>query len=412
MVCLWQVNILTRIRSAFSARSNADDPRFWQDFFSLGKTKSGQSVDIDNAMRASAVQACVRVLSETIASLPLFVYERTQDGGKKVASNHYLYKLLHDSPNPYQTAFEFIEMLMGHTLMRGNFYGYKEITKGQEILKIIPLNTTRMKPELNNGEIFYSYTDEKGTSYKWPQSLIWHVKDSSHDGITGLSRIAQSREAIGLALAAEEHGSRYFGNGAQPGGILSVPGKLTEDARKRLKESWNDAHTGGANAFKVAVLEGGLDWKQVGLSNEDSQFLQVRQFQVEEIARIFRVPAILIGYSDKASTYASAEQFMLSFVVHTIRPWLVRIEKSINKYLLSETDQKKYFAEFQIAGLLRGDTLSRYQAYQIARQNKWMNANEIRALENMNPIEGGDIYENPAISVTQPQKGDMNNANA
>lgn len=399
------MEILSRFFKPKEKRGIGEDwqwPWLWE---ALGgvKSKSGASVTPDSALTSAAVYACVRVLAESIASLPLIVYKKRADGGKDVATDHYLYPILHDSPNSFQTSFEFREMQTGHIALRGNGYSLKVKRADGRIAELIPLNPAAMKIEVKDGALLYRYAYIDGKQKTFPQDEIWHVKGLSSDGYVGLSPVTLAREPIGLSLAAQDHGARLFSNGARPGGVLSMPGRLSEDAAKRLKASWQEAYTGD-NAYKVAVCEEGLTWASVGMSNEDAQFLQSRQFQVEEIARIFRVPCVLIGHPDKTATYASAEQFFLSFVVHTIRPWLVRYEQSINKYLFTETERKQgYFAEFKVDGLLRGDIASRYNAYAIARQNKWMNANEIRALENMNPIEGGEVYENPNIDLNKDQ---------
>ena len=250
--------------------------------------------------------------------------------------------------------------------------------------------------DFDEPKIIYRYRpDVQGTAgaeQVFDASEIWHIKGLSGDGITGISPLAMAREAIGLAQASEGHGATFFRNGAQTSLVATTPGKLNEESHKRLRGSIQDA-VSGDNKFRVLLLEQGLDAKAVGMSNADSQFLETRQFQVEEIARIFRVPSILIGHSNNNSTYASAEQFMLSFVTHTIRPWVSRIEQSINKYLLSDQDRKAgVYAEFKLDGLLRGDTQSRYTAYSSALQNMWMTRNEVRSLENLNPVDGGDEF--------------------
>jgi len=253
--------------------------------------------------------------------------------------------------------------------------------------------------EKSSTDIIYEYTDPNGQPQEFDAYDIWHLKGLSSDGFLGLSPIAMAKQAITLSSVAEGHGVSYFQNGARASGVAKLPGVLKEDAYNRLQESITAGLTGD-NKFKVLLLEQGLEFTPISLTNEDSQYLETRQFQTQEIARIFRVPTILIGHPDKASTYASAEQFMMSFVVHTIRPWLVRIEQSIAKNLLADSERDEYFAKFKIEGLLRGDTKSRYAAYASARQARWMSANEIRALEDMDPIPGGDDYENPAIDIT------------
>ena len=381
-------------------------PWLW-DALGSYKSKSGASVSADSALTSTVVYACVRVLAESIASLPLIVYKKRKDGGKDVASDHYLYPLLHDSPNSYQTSFEYREMKTGHIALRGNAYSQKVMRGDGRVIELIPLNPSTMMVEVKEGVLQYRYTHPDGKQQVFPKEQIWHVKGLSSDGYIGLSPVTVAREAIGLSITAQDHGALLFSNGARPGGVLQSPGRLSEDAAKRLKESWQSSYTGD-NAYKVAVLEEGLTWASVGMSSIDAQFLESRQFQVEEIARIFRVPCVLIGHPDKTATYASAEQFFLSFVVHTIRPWVVRYEQSINKYLFTEADKKAgYFAEFKIDGLLRGDIASRYNAYAVAIQNRWMNANEVRALENLNPREGGDVFENPNIDLNKDQGNDV-----
>jgi HK97 family phage portal protein len=370
------------------------------------KTHSGKTVNADSALYSSAVVGCVRVLAETLASLPLVIYKKRPDGGKDTADGHPLYPILHDSPHPMLSSFEFRELFMGHLSLRGNSYAFKEQNNAGLILSLTPLLPQNMTPEVapDGKSKIYRYISGEGRPEVFKDSEIWHLKGLSTDGIIGLSPVSLAREAIGMALAAEDYGARFFNNDARPGGILTSPGKLQPDAAKRLKESVEEAST-GANRHRLMVLEQGLDWKQVGLSQTDSQFLETRKLQIEEIARIYRVPCILIGHSNSTSTFASAEQFMLSFVIHTMRPWVVRWEQSINMHLLTASDRKQgYFAEFKLDALLRGDTASRYAAYSQAIASRIMNPNEVRALENMNPYDGGDEYKNPAIDKSQPDE--------
>jgi HK97 family phage portal protein len=401
------MGIIRNFAEKYVEKRSLNDPNHWiirlTDSFS--RSKSGIQITPETALQTSAVFACVRVLSETIASLPLQIYQKKGDK-KSVAEKHYLYPILHDSPNPWQTKFEFIEMLMGHTALRGNAYAYKVVDGLRRIKGFVPLSPARMEVEatgdFDNPKIVYKY---RGEGQQMPEEFdadeVWHLKGLSADGFVGLSPLGMARESIGLAQAAEEHGGMFFRNGAQPSLVASTPGKLSETARKNISESLQVATT-GSNKHKIILLEQGLDAKSVGMGNRDSQFLETRQFQVQEIARIFRVPCILIGHPDSASTYASAEQFMLSFVTHTIRPWTVRIEQSINKYLLSDADRKAgYYAEFKLDALLRGDTTSRYNAYSSALANMWMTRNEVRALENLDPVEDGDDFENPNTTTSE-----------
>ena len=370
----------------------------------LQATGDKNSVSDQTALQISAVFACVRVIAETIASLPLIIYERDGDN-RKPAPNHPLYPMLHDiGPNSWQTSAEFWENCIGTNVLRGNAYNYIVRDGAGRIVGLFPLNPNNVEVECDikdfkNPEIIYKYSS-RGIQTRIPSSDIWHLKGMSSDGIIGLSPLSLTRKAMNLSLSSESHGNTFFANGAKPSGVSTYPGKLSEPAYERLRASISE-RISGSNKFKVLLLEEGATWSQIGLSNEDSQFLETRQFQVEEIARFYRVPNILIGHPDKTSTYASAEQFMISFVTHTIRPWIVRIEKSILKNLMSEADQKKYYAEFKVDGLLRGDTKSRYESYALAIQNTWMSPNEARKYENMPPREGGDDYENPNITVKQ-----------
>lgn len=402
---------LSRIFDKFRTRG-VNDPWHWLSRI-VPQSSSGANVTADTALQVSAVYACVKVIAEAIASLPLMVYRRDGDN-KVVASDYPLYSLLHDAPNSYQTSFDFREMMISHLNLRGNHYARKITTGGGELKALIPMNPARMEISTEDSGIFYTYTYEDGSQEKFPASKIWHVKNmaiscsyngNALEGIIGLSPISVARESIGLAMAANEYGARYFANNASVGMALKFPAgvRLGDNAKAFLKESL-EKYGQLENKFKSIILEDGGDLNQIGMSNEDSQFLESRQFQIEEIARIFRVPAPLIGHpTDNTMAYASAEQLFLSFATYTIRPWVVRLEQSINRYLIPERDRGKYFAEFNMSALLRGDTKSRYDAYAVARQWGWMNVDEIRALENMNqlPDGKGKIYLQP-LNMAEP----------
>ena len=376
----------------------------WTSLFSQNKTAAGINVTDTKALQSSAVYACIRVIAEAVASLPLIIYKKnSEDNSRETASKHYLYPILHDAPNEFQTSYELRETIMAHLLLRGNAFLFKEKNGAGQIVSLVPLNPNRMIVKLNKNFPLYEYTNEDFTKSVWTDKEVWHIKGLSDNGVTGFSPISLMRESIGLSLKMEEHGARLFSNYARPSGVLTTPGTLSENAAKRLKESWYAAQ-GGDNVHKVAVLEEGLSWTSIGFSAEDSQFLESRSFQLEDIARAFKVPAILIGHSNATSTFASVEQQMISFVIHTLRPWLVRIEQSLNKNLLNENERKQgFFVEHKIEGLLRGNIQSRYAAYAIGRQNGWLSANEIREFENLNPIEDGDTYTNPMLTPSPAQ---------
>lgn len=383
------------VDSVFRREVSVADERHWlavlAEKYGLGSSREALSV--------SAVFACVRVIAETIASIPLMVYERLPDGGKRIAADHPLYHLLHDSPNPLQTRFEFVELICAHLCLRGNAYVHVLRGGDGEIAALVPLNPDAMRVEvdgtMDDPQISYYYRRRDGGEVLLAQEEMWHLRGISSDGIVGMSPVKVASETIRLALEAQTHGLRYFRNGAQTTGIASYPGRLRPDKKRELRD-WLQQSIGGENKFRLILLEEGLTYQPVTLSNEDAQYLQTRQFQVEEIARIFRVPCVMIGHADKTATYASAEQFFLAFAQHTIRPWCSRIEQSAYVSLFER--DPRYFPEFRIDALMRGDTKSRYDAYASALQNKWMTRNEVRALENLNPVQGGDVFENPAIT--------------
>lgn len=354
-------------------------------------TSAGKQVTARTAMQSAAVYACVRVISETIASLPLHLY-RHVDEGKKREVAHPLYRILHDSPNPEMTSFIFRETIMTHLLLWGNAYAQILRNGHGEIVGLYPLSPDKMQVTRDdNQNLIYLYLNgTEQVAFRCDEVL--HVPGLGFDGLVGYSPIAMAKNAIGMAMATEEFGSSFFSNGASPGGILEHPGTLKDPSK--VRESWEELFKGSGNANRVAVLEEGMTYRQVGIPPNEAQFLETRKYQTEEICRIYRVPPHLVADLDKA-TFSNIEHQSISFVVHTIRPWLVRLEQSLDKALLFSEEPNQYFIEFNVDGLLRGDYQSRMQGYATARQNGWMSANDIRRLENMNLIpdeEGGNLY--------------------
>jgi len=356
--------------------------------FFFGGTNSGKTVNERTAMQTTAVYACVRILAETIASLPLHVYQYT-DRGKEKALDHPIYYLLHDEPNPEMTSFVFRETLMSHLLLWGNAYA-QIIRDGRgKVLALYPLLPDRMTVDRStSGELFYEYRKDTGSVILRREDVL-HIPGLGFDGLVGYSPIAMAKNAIGMAIATEEYGARFFANGASPGGVLEHPGVVKDPAR--IRESWNAVYQGSSNAHRVAVLEEGMKFQPIGIPPEQAQFLETRKFQTEEICRIFRVPPHLVSNLDRA-TFSNIENQSISFVVHTIRPWLVRLEQGMNKALFSQTEKGQYFVGFVVDGLLRGDYASRMQGYAIGIQNGFLSPNDVRTLENMNTIEHGDVY--------------------
>jgi HK97 family phage portal protein len=386
-------------------QSFVDNPREWLVAMFGGRAlSSGVAVTPTTAMQCTVVYACVRVLAETISSLPLFAFRRLDDGGKERDLDHPLTELLHDQPNPEMTALEWREMEQGHVALRGN--AYSEIVRGGrgQVTALWPLHPDRVRIERRKGELVYCVAVPGSTSSVPNEPMrrasevdlradqMLHLRGLSSDGVVGLSPIRLAAETIGLALAAEAYGAKFFGQGQLHSGVLEHPGSLGKDVAERTKQQFQELHGGLANAHGVAVLEDGMKWHEVGMHNDDAQFLQTRGFQVGDIARVFRMPGVMIGYEDKTATYASAEQFFLAFVVHTIRPWLVRWEQACGMKLLTPRERQTHFVEHVVEGLLRGDIKSRYDAYAVGRQWGWLSANDVRGLESLNPIEDGDDY--------------------
>ncbi len=356
--------------------------------FFFGHTTSGKTVNERTAMQTSAVYACVRILAETIASLPLHTYTVTVNGKEK-ALDHPLYYLLHNQPNPEMTSFVFRETLMGHLLLWGNAYAQIIRDGSGKVLSLYPLMPDQMTVDrTKTGEIFYTYSKD-GVQYPLRNDEVLHIPGLGFDGLIGYSPIAMAKNAIGMAIAVEEYGAKFFANGASPGGVLEHPGILKDPTK--VRESWNSLFQGSANSNRVAVLEEGMSFKSITIPPEQSQFLQSRKFQIEEICRIFRIPPHLVADLEKA-TFSNIEHQAISFVVHTIRPWLVRIEQSMMKVLFSETEKKTYFVSFAVDGLLRGDYASRMQGYSVGIQNGFLSPNDVRSFENMNTIPFGDTY--------------------
>lgn len=370
---------------------------------------AGVTVNEKTAMSSTAVYACVRILAETVGSLPLVVYKRLEPRGKERANSHPLYKVLHDCPNPYMTSIVFIETLMGHAATWGNAYADIDWGPNGQVRALWPLRPDRMESIQydDSGKLVYIYRLPSGQKTALHSTRVLHITGLGFDGYMGYSPIAKARDSIGLSVAAEKYGGRFFRNGARPGGVLRHPGRLGPDASKRLQEDWNKMHQGVDNSHRVAILEEGMDYTQIGLPPGDAQFIEVRKFQLQEVARIFRVPPHMLADLERA-TFSNIEHQSIDFVVHTIRPWLVRWEQAIKQKLLNPNDRDTFFAEFLVDGLLRGDTATRYAAHAVARQWGWASANDIREIENQNPLPGeqGDVYLIPMNMIAAGQKNE------
>ncbi len=369
--------------------------------FFFGNTSAGKPVNEHTAMQMTAVYSCVRILSETLAGLPLHVYRYNDSGGKEKYLKHPLYKLLHDEPNPEMTSFAFRETLMSHLLLWGNAYAQIIRNARGEVIALYPLMPNKMTVDRDSkGRLFYLYSrtsddaptlGDESQVYLSPSEVL-HIPGLGFDGLIGYSPIAMAKNAVGLAIATEEYGAKFFANGAAPGGVLEHPGTIKDP--QKVKESWNAAYQGSQNAHRVAVLEEGMKYQPIGISPEQAQFLETRKFQINEIARIFRVPPHMLADLEKSS-FSNIEQQSLEFVKYTLDPWVVRWEQSMCRALLMESEKPIVFIKFNVDGLLRGDYVSRMSGYATARQNGWMSANDIRELENLDRIPaefGGDLY--------------------
>lgn len=379
---------------------NGDKPITLADLVALsstGDTYTTKTVTQQNALTLVAVYASVRILSETVASLPLVVYERL-DRGKRKAHTHPVYRLLHDTANPEMTAAVFKETMQGHLALWGNAYARIEFDGDGNPVALWPLlpdrtslvtdGKTKRYETTVNGQRFFLYPDE-----------VLHIPAYGFDGYSGYSPIAMARNAIAVGMSAEEFGGKLFANGAVPGGVLQHPGKLSKEALEHLRESWTDVHGGVGNAHKPAILEEGMTWTSVSIPSKDAQFLECRKFQISEIARLYRIPPHLLADLDRA-TFSNIEQQSLEFIQYTMTPWLVKWEQEVNRKLFLKG--QPYFAEFLTDALVRGDISTRYQAYATARQWGWLSINDIRERENLNPIEGGDVYLSP-LNMTNAQ---------
>lgn len=392
---------MARLFSLFRSRDKPQNRTAGSSFaFYMGGSTAGKYVNERSAMQMTAVYACVRILSEAVAGLPLHLYRYNDTGGKEKAVDHPLYTLLHDEPNPEMSSFVFRETLMTHLLLYGNAYA-QIIRNGKgEVIGLYPLMPSKMTVDRDeNGRLYYSYvhsTDEADTMKN--ETVILHPSDVLHipglgfDGLVGYSPIAMARNAIGMAMACEEYGAKFFSNNAAPSGVLEYPGTLKNP--EKIRDSWNAQYGGSGNAHRVAVLEEGLHFAPISISPNEAQFLETRKFQLNEIARIYRVPPHMIGDLEKSS-FSNIEQQSLEFVKYTLDPWIIRWEQSLFRALFSADEKKKYFFKFCVEGLLRGDYQSRMNGYATARQNGWMSTNDIRELENMDRIPaelGGDLY--------------------
>jgi len=379
------------------------DPYWYSDVGT--RSGSGVLVTPETALRLIDVYACVRVIAETMGSIPNLLYRnlgQDEEGNprKELATDQGLYQVLKSRPNNWQTSIEFVEMMTGHVCLRGNAYGEKVWGSRGAVDQVIPLHPARMQvQQLDNGQLRYVYRRPDGKEVTYRQDEIFHLRGFTSDGMIGMNPVQVAREGIGLAIATERFGARVMHNNAVPNGVVSHPATLSDKAYARLRASIRDQTGGVEKAGSFLILEEGMKWQQIGMKPEDLQFLETRQMNLRQIARLFRVPLHMLGDLEAGASYASVEQMGQEFITYTLLPWMVRWEQAIARDLIA--DPETYFCEFDVDRLARGDMASRYAAYSVARQSEWLSVNEIRGKENLNPIEGGDEHSNPNVASGQ-----------
>lgn len=403
------MSIMSRIsRPQAALTSSSDIGRLISGLYGGGTSSTGLSVTTETAMRVGAVYSCVLVLSQSVAQLPLHLY-RENAGEKEKATKNNLYYLVHDQPNEWMTSYEMKQLVMAHLLLRGNSVWLKTRGTRGDVREIIPIHPDRVAEIEQDDQyrLFYKIRRPDGGGGQIdtiPSSSVIHFRGISTNGFTGVNPIQYAREMIGLSMATEKHGAKLFSTGARLGGILTHPSKISKPAADRLIESFNSAYSGVENAHKTALIEEGMKWDKVTMTAEDSQFLDTRKYQRSEIAGFFRVPPHMIGDLEKA-TFSNIEHQDLGFVKHSLTPWLVSTEQTLKKDLLSDEEKKDHYFKFNVGGLLRGDTKSRYEAFGIGIDKEFMNPNEVRGLEDMSPYPGGDEYRTRTSTVKDtPEK--------
>ena len=358
-----------------------------------------------SVLSLSAAWACLNLLAGTIASLPLVVYRDRKDGGRDVASGHPLYAILHDSPNDEQTALDFWEQACLALELRGNAYAEK-LRIGDRVVGLYPIHPDAMSVRRQPGRrLEYSWRDEDGVVRVGSSRDVLHIRGFGGDARGGISTLSHARKAFALASSVNAAAHKTFQNGLRPSGVITFEKFLTAEQRIEIEKLLLDKFTGAMNAGRPMILEGGTKWEQLTIDPEDAQMLESRSFSVEEIARIFGVPPSMIGHTEKSTSWGTGiEQQALGFQKFTLRRRLKRIEQALARQLLSPTDRAAGIViEFNLEGLLRGDSAARASFYQTLLQCGVMTINEVRALENLPPVAGGDVPRMQAqnIPITQ-----------
>ena len=392
-------------------RSQLTDPSWWKNVFTGANTFTGQTVSPDSAQQQPAVFACVRVISEDVASLPIKIYSRISDMVREPIEGHPVATLFHTRPNSEMTPFTLMETMTAHVLLYGNAYAEIERNGAGDPIGVWILLPENITVEKYEGSIRYRYRSGTSTAVL-PSEDVLHIKGLGHDGIMGYSPISYAKQTIGISQAMEEAGGTFFANSSRPSGVLEHPAKLSEDASKRLRQGWDGMYSGSDNVGKTAILEEGMKWTSLSIPHSDAQWIEARQYALQDIARIYRVPPHMVGDLSRA-TYSNIESQQIAYMQQTLMPWLRRWEQEINKKLIGG-DERSVYGEFLVEEMMRGNTIDRFAAYRTARESGWLSVNEIRKRENMNPIDNGDNFIQPLnfaeVSVAEEMQGERQNS--
>jgi len=375
--------------------------------FGAADTDAGVYVDEDAALSSSAIWAGIRLISESLSTVPLHVYRMGEDGQRRVMREHPVDPLLYSAPNPEMTAQEWRSQMMAALILSGN--GYSEIVRdrGGRIRQLWPLSWYRVELERAQDETLYyeiqtvglDDVNDRVVAARLPSDRVLHLRSFNARGLLGDSMVQRLKQTIGITIATEKFGANFYGQGTQLSGVLSHPGSLSEGAQKRLRDSWNSRYQGVSQSHRVAILEEGMKWDPISVPPEASQFLQTREFQIQEAARALNLPPHMLRDLSRA-TFSNVEQQAIEFVVHSLRPWAVILEQRMQLSLLTEAERRSgYYIRHNLEGLLRGDIKTRYESYAIGRNWGWLSANDVRELEDLNPIESGDVYLQPLNMV-------------
>ena len=385
------MGVMTDIFQTETRASLANPPDWLYNLFTAGtKTYTGKAISKEMALTSSAVYACIRILSENVGSLPLHLYRRTTEGREK-AIDHQLYSILHFRPNPEMTSMIYRETITEHLVGWGNSYSNIVYDNANRVKELWPLRPDQMEVERKDGELLYKYTVPSGKIYFLSRKEVLHIPGLGFNGLIGYSVLTKARETIALALGMEEYIARFFGNDARPGIILKHPGTLSDPAKDNLRKSWNEKYQGLEKKHLMAVLEEGLDIKEIGFPPEDAQFIQGRKFEIEELGRWFQVPLHMLQHTEPSTSWGTGiDQLTRGFISYSLRPWLIREEQNFSMQLLKENEWLDYYFEHNVEGLLRGDSKARSEYYKNMFMVAAMSPNDILALENMPPVPGGD----------------------